>query len=390
MRDAGSTERIETLVIGGGQAGLAAGYHLARQGLPFLILDASDRIGDAWRGRWDSLRLFTPARFNALPGMAFPAHRHAFPTKDEFADYLEAYAREFELPVRCGVKVHGLTREGDRFVATAGNQRFEADNVIIAMGSHQEPRTPAFADELDPGMVQVHSADYRNPGQLRPGDVLIVGGGNSGSEIAMDLAPHHRVWMSGRNTGELPFRPRSLPGRLLLVPLVLRFLFYRVVTVDTPIGRAMRPKVLGRGGPLIRVKNRDLAAAGVQRVPRTTGARDGRPVLEDGRVMDVENVVWCTGFRTGFEDWIHLPIHGEHEPRHERGIVPDQPGLFFLGLFFQRAMSSEMIHGVGRDAEEIVRAVAQRTASAAAAGKRAAVPAGRPEPELVRQPTGMA
>jgi putative flavoprotein involved in K+ transport len=354
------TERFETLIIGGGQAGLATGYHMARRGLPFAILEAGDRIGDVWRRRWDSLRLFTPARYDALPGMPFPASPHYFPRKDEFADYLESYAQRFELPVRTGVEVRRLARQDGRFVVTTAEGRYEADNVIVAMGNHQVPWTPAYANDLDPDIVQLHSAHYRNAGQLQPGAVLLVGAGNSGSEIAMELAPRHRVLMSGRNTGEIPFRPSRLPGRLFLVPLVLRFLFYRVLTVDTPIGRAARPKIIGRGGPLIRVKNRDLAAAGVQRVARTVGVKDGRPLLAGGEVPAVRNVVWCTGYRPGFESWINLPIHGEHEPRHERGVVPGQPGLFFVGLHFQRALSSEMIHGVGRDAEEIVRAVERR------------------------------
>jgi putative flavoprotein involved in K+ transport len=370
MTGARETERVETLIIGGGQAGLATGYHMARRGLPFVILDASHRVGDQWRRRWDSLRLFTSARYDSLPGMPFPAPPHSFPTKDAFADYLESYAQRFELPVRSGVEVQGLTREGDRFVATAGDRRFEADNVVVAMGSYQKPWAPDFAAELDPDVVQIHSARYRNPGQLRPGGVLIVGGGNSGSEIAMELAPRHTVLMSGRNTGEIPFRPRSLPGRLFLVPLVLRFLFYRVLTVDSPIGRAARPSIIAKGGPLIRVKNRDLAAAGVKRAPRTVGVVNGRPMLEDGRVPDVANVIWCTGYRTGFDSWIHLPIHGDHEPRHQRGIVPDHPGLFFVGLHFQRALSSEMIHGVGRDADDIVAEV-ERRSGVRSAGARA-------------------
>ena len=355
------TERTGTLVIGGGQAGLAAGYHLARHGLDFLIVDASRRIGDAWRRRWDSLRLFTPARFSSLPGMRFPAPPWHFPTKDEFADYLEGYAERFELPVRSGARVESLTREDGRFVAIAGDRRFEADRVIVAMANYQKPKTPAFARELDPGIVQIHSADYRGPGQLRDGDVLLVGAGNSGSEIAMELAPRHQVWMSGRDVGQLPFRIAGLSGRIL-GPLVLRGLFYRVLTVDTPIGRRARPRIISRGGPLIRVKSQDLRRAGVRRAPRTTGVRDGRPVLDDGRVLDVANVVWCTGFRPGFEEWIHLPVHADeegHEPRHERGVATGQPGLHFVGLHYQRALSSAMIHGVGRDAAETAARIAE-------------------------------
>src|SRR5690348_151597 len=177
--------RVNTVVIGGGQAGLSVGYHLGRLGVPFVILDASCRIGDAWRHRWDSLRLFTPARYAGLDGMPFPAEPFSFPTKDEMADYLEAYARRFELPVRSGVHVDRLSRLGDRFIIVAGGQRIEASNVVVAMGAYQRPRRPAFAGELRPAIAQLHSFEYRNLSQLHRGDVLIVGLGNSGAEIAM-------------------------------------------------------------------------------------------------------------------------------------------------------------------------------------------------------------
>src|SRR5579884_417399 len=176
-------ERIQTIVIGGGQAGLSVGYHLARRGLPFVILDANERIGDSWRKRWDSLRLFTPARYDGLAGMPFPAPAFTFVTKDEMADYLEAYAARFALPVRTGVRVDRLSRHGDRFDVTAGGLRFEAENVVVAMSNYQQPRVPPFAHELDPGISQLHSSEYRNPSQLRDGSVLIVGAGNSGAEI---------------------------------------------------------------------------------------------------------------------------------------------------------------------------------------------------------------
>ncbi len=360
----GAPERYDTVVIGGGQAGLAAGYHLKRRGVSFVILDASERIGDVWRERWDSLRLFTPAAYNGLPGMDCPGHPHYFPTKDEFADFLEDYAARFELPIRLGSRVDRLGRNEDGFIVRAGDRRLEAKNVVVAMASYQKPHVPAFAAELDPSIVQIHSAEYRNPDQLRPGRVLLVGSGNSGAEIARELAASHDVWLSGRDVGEIPFRPRSRVGRVMMVP-VLRLLFHRILTVDTPIGRALRPKVLGRGGPLIRVKKRDLDRSGVHRVTRTAGVRDGMPVLEDGRILDVQNVVWCTGFHPGFETWIDLPVHGEnpHEPRHERGVSLDQPGLFFLGLFFQRALSSNMIQGLRRDAREVVDQVAARRAA---------------------------
>lgn len=350
----------DTIVIGGGQAGLSTGYFLKQHGRDFVILDANERIGDSWRKRWDSLRLFTPARYDGLVGMPFPAPAYTFPTKDEMADYLEAYASRFELPVRTGIRVDCLTREGDRFVVTAGGLRFEADNVVVAMATFQSPRVPAFAQELDPGIVQLHSSEYHNLSQLREGGVLLVGAGNSGSEIALEVARAHPTWLSGRDTGHVPFRIDGAAARLFLTRLVLRGLFHRVLTVNTPIGRKVRPKVLSEGGPLIRVKPRDLTAARVERVPRTEGVRDGLPVLEDGRVLDVANVIWCTGFHPGFS-WIALPILGGEEPLHERGVVASEPGLYFVGLTFLYAFSSTMIHGIERDAEHVVQTIAAQT-----------------------------
>lgn len=359
MVNARDLEYFETIVIGAGQAGLSVGYHLARRGIPFLILDARDRIGDVWRDRWDSLRLFTPARFDGLAGMPFPASANYFPTKDEMADYLESYASRFDLPVRTGVRVDSLTWSDGRFHVSAGERRFASRQVIVAMSNYQQPRVPAFASELDPDMVQLHSMEYRRPGQLRAGGVLLVGAGNSGSEIAMELAPRHPVWMSGRDTGHVPFRVGGVPGRLFLTRFVLRFLFHRVLTVSTPVGRKLRPKVLAHGGPLIRVKPKDLARAGVVRTTRVAGVRDGRPLLEDGQLLDVANVIWCTGFEPGFS-WIHLPVLGEREPLHDHGVVASRPDLYFVGLHFLSALSSAMIHGVGRDAERVARHVAVR------------------------------
>ena len=360
------TERIQTVVIGGGQAGPSVGYHLARRRLPFVILDAGERVGDAWRARWDSLRLFTPARFDGLPGMPFPAHGDAFPTKDEMADYLAGYAARFGLPVRTGMRVDSVSRNGVGFVVTAGDRRFLADNVVVAMSNYQQPAVPPFAAELRPDIVQLHSLDYRNPAQLQEGDVLIVGAGNSGADIATELARTHRTWLSGRHPGHVPFRIESLLARLILVRLVLRVLFHRVLTVRTPMGRKARPAVLSQGGPLIRVKPRDLEAIGVRRVPRTAGVKDGLPLLDDGRVLDVRNVIWCTGFEPGFS-WIRLPVHGPREPQHERGVVAQQPGLYFVGLAFLYSLSSVMIHGVGRDADRIAGAIARRDRGAAVA-----------------------
>jgi putative flavoprotein involved in K+ transport len=363
-------EYVQTIVVGGGQAGLAVGYHLARRGLSFVILDANERIGDSWRTRWDSLRLFTPARYDGLPGMTFPAPGHAFPTKDEMADYLEAYAARFALPVQTGVTVDGLSRQGDQFVLTAGDRQFAADNVVVAMASWQRPWVPPFAHELNPDIVQLHAGAYRNPSQLRDGSVLVVGTGNSGAEIASEAACDHPIWLSGRDNGQLPFDIDGTAARFVLLPLVLRVLFHRALTLNTPLGRKMRSKVLSHGMPRLRIKQQDLIAAGIERVGRTVGVRDGLPLLEDGRVLDVANAIWCTGFRPDFS-WIDLPdITNAAEPVHERGVVAGQPGLYFVGLLFLYAPSSAMVHGVGRDAAYIVDAIASRVRSADSAGAR--------------------
>jgi putative flavoprotein involved in K+ transport len=358
-RSAAGVERFETVVIGGGQAGLAVGYRLAKRGRPFVILEANERIGDSWRKRWDSLRLFTPARYNGLDGFPFPADGWSFPTKDEMADYLEAYAARFDLPVRTGFRVERLYRDGDRFVVETLAGLFEAENVVVAMADFQRPRVPEFAGELNRNIVQLHSYEYRSPLQLRDGAVLVVGAGNSGAEISLELARTHRTWLSGRDTGHMPFRIEGVASRLLLAPLALRFVFHRVLTVNTPIGRRARPKILSRGAPVIRVKPNDLASAGVEHAPRMIGVRDGLPLLEDGRVLDVANVVWCTGYHAGFS-WIDLPVFGAEGPIHERGVVESEPGLYFVGLEFLYAMSSVMVHGVGRDAEHTVKHISSR------------------------------
>jgi len=351
-------EYVETLVIGGGQAGLTMGYQLSQRDLPFRIIDANERVGDAWRNRWDSLRLFTPNRLNRLPGMRFPGFRWGFPSKDEWADYLESYARKFDLPVETGVRVERLTREGDRFVATSGGRRFEADNVVVAMSSWQRPRVPDFASELDPRIVQFHVTEYKNPGQLQDGGVLVVGAGNSGAEVASELVRTHKVLLSGAGNGAIPFRPESVPARVMMM-VVGRVIFHRVLTTKTPIGRKARPKWISTGEPLIRVKPKDLAAAGVERVPRVTGVQSGMPQLEDGRSVDVTNVVWCTGFQPGFS-FIDLPVLGPQEPLHRRGVVESEPGLYFIGLKFLYSVSSEQIQGVGRDAGYIAGKIAAR------------------------------
>ena len=222
------------------------------------------------------------------------------------------------------MRVDRVSRNGRGFVVTAGERRFEADNVVVAIGSWQRPRVPSLAAELDRGIVQLHSGAYRNPGQLQDGDVLLVGAGNSGAEIALDVAGGRRVYLSGRDVGHVPIDIDSLAARFIL-PLILRGVFHRVMTVRTPMGRRKRPEVFAHGLPLVRTKPDDLAVAGVERVPRVADFRDGRPRLEDGRTLDVANVIWCTGFDPDL-DWIDLPGVARDDPVTERGVVADQPG----------------------------------------------------------------
>jgi putative flavoprotein involved in K+ transport len=362
-RMVGIPERFETIVIGGGQAGLSVGHELQRRGRPFVILDENERTGDSWRRRWDSLLLFTPARIDALAGMRVPGRGDAFITKDQIADYFEAYAERFALPIRRGVRVDGLSRDGSHFTVTAGDRRFEANNVVVAMANFQLPHVPPFAGELDPGIVQIHSHDYRNPSQLQDGAVLVVGAGNSGAEIGVEIARSHPTWMAGKEFGRVPFRIETFVARNILVRIV-RFVGHHVLTVRTPVGRKLRPKFLAKGSPLVRVKPKDLTGAGIERVPRVAGTRDGLPRLDDGRVLEVANVVWCTGYRPGFS-WIGLPVLGDREePKHERGIVASEPGLYFVGLRFLYSATSDTITGVRRDARRVARHLASHRAGA--------------------------
>jgi putative flavoprotein involved in K+ transport len=353
------TERFDTVVVGGGQAGLATGYHLHKRGRSFVILDAGERVGDSWRSRWPSLRLYSPAKLDGLPGMPFPGPRQSWPTAGEFADYLESYAARFELPVRSGIRVDRLSKDGDSFVVTAGERRLETDNVVVATGVFQVPVVPDFASELDPRITQLHSFEYRSPAQLQDGPVLVVGAAHSGSDIAYEVSSSHETILVGRDTGQIPVPLAS--RRMRLAWPVLKFLWTRVVNVNTPIGRKMRPEIRDHGGPLIRYKTPDLVAAGVDRViARMTGVEDGRPILDDGRVLDVANVVWCTGFRHDYS-WIDLPLEYEDGyPKQYRGAVESIPGLYFVGMLFLHSFSSMLVIGAGRDSKQVVKDIASR------------------------------
>jgi putative flavoprotein involved in K+ transport len=353
-------EHIETAIIGAGQAGLATAYHLQRRGRQCLILDGNRRIGDNWRAHWDSLRLFTPAGYDGLPGLPFPASKWSYPTKDEVADYLEAYAERFALPVRMSTQVDRLEAVGGNYLLHIGDDRIIADNVVVATGTFgRTPSIPDFAMDLDPAIRQLHSSEYRRPEQLKPGRVLVVGAAHSGTDIAFEVSATHPTVLAGRDPGEVPVRLDHWAFRIAF-PLVM-FVDTHVLTRRTPMGRKVMDQVRFHGGPMLRVKRSDLRARGVERVlDRVTGVQDGRLVLAGGQVLEVANVVWCTGFRQVF-GWIDLPIFGSDGwPQEMRGVVPTAPGLFFCGLAFQYALSSMALPGVGRDAAFIAKQIGAR------------------------------
>jgi putative flavoprotein involved in K+ transport len=362
QRPAHGAEHVETVVIGGGQAGLATAHHLTRRGRPCLVLEADDRVGDVWRHRFDSLRLFTPARYDGLDGLPMTVPGWEFPTTHQMADYLETYAETLKLPVRTGVSVDNLSHDGDRYVITSGHRVITADNVVVASGTWQSPIVPEFADALDPSIRQLHSAEYRNPAQLQPGPVLCVGASHSGADIALEMSRSHETHLSGRIQGEIPFRIESRVAHVVL-PLIW-FAWNHVLTERTPIGRKVRDHVRRGGGPLIRVKLRDLEAAGVHYTEhRVTGVSEGRPLLADGTVLDVGNVVWCTGFGKD-TDWIDVPIGDGPWPAQSRGVVAQSPGLYFVGLPFLRGFYSMLVGGVSRDADYVAGHIARRSTSA--------------------------
>ena len=348
----GLASRYEVVVIGGGQSGLTVGYHLKKAGTDFAILDAGSRVGDAWRHRWDSLRLFTQARMNGLPGMDFPADGGDFVGKDQVADFLESYAGAMDLPVHLETRVHRVARADDDFTVETSRGTLTAANVVVAMADYQRPKVPRFASELDASIYQVHSTDYKNPSQLPDGPVLVVGLGNSGADISIDVAGSHETIVAGKESSAIPFALEGFFGRHLGTRLV-RFGAVRVLNTGTPIGRRARPKMITQSAPLVRVRPKDLDAAGIRRVGRIARVESGKPVTEDGEVLDVASVLWCTGFAHGF-DWIDLPVFDESgSPIHERGVVETEPGLYFLGLYWLHALWSETITGLQPDARHI-------------------------------------
>ncbi|MGV0740032.1 NAD(P)-binding domain-containing protein [Mycobacterium syngnathidarum] len=358
-----TTQHIETLIIGAGQAGLSTGYHLRQMNRPFVIVDANERIGDNWRRHYDSLCLYTPAKYSGLPGTAFSGKdRWRYPTRDEVAEFLERYALEWDLPVRMSTRVDLLTAgPGPGYTAHIGDNILTCDNVVVATGTFGlTPNLPGFASDLDPTIRQLHSSQYRRPQQLQPGPVLVVGASHSGTDIAYETALTHPTILCGRDCGQIPVRWDSRRIRVALPILV--FVWRHIVTRRMPIARKAMRHIRSHGAPMLRVKRADLADRGVRRhTIRLSGVADHQPTLSDGTVLDVRNIVWCTGFKQVF-DWIELPIFGpDGWPREYRGVCAEAPGLFFCGLSFQYAFSSMVLPGIGRDARYVARKIVRRT-----------------------------
>ncbi len=336
-----------TIIIGGGQAGLAAGYYLKKKGEDFLILDSGDRIGDSWRKRWDSLCLFTPSQYDGLPGFPFPSSHGSFPSKDKVADYLEDYVKHFELPVATGIKVSRLKAGSRGFeVSTSGGQ-YTASSVVVATGTNPVPKIPEFSARLNAGIYQIHSAKYVNPESLPPGDVLVVGAGTSGMEIAIEISRYRHTIISGNPTFHIPDPVFKYAGRLYW------WFANNVLTVKTPIGKKARHHILHSGAPLIRVSEDDLNNARVKRLPKVMGINNGYPLLEDGRTVQPSVIIWATGYKPDFS-WIYPVITDETGwPETDRGVSTVVDSLYFVGMPFQYGLTSGLIGGVGRDAAYI-------------------------------------
>jgi putative flavoprotein involved in K+ transport len=340
-------ERVNTVVIGGGQAGLAVGYYLAQVGKPFVILEAGDDVGWSWRARWDSLKLVTPSQYSGLPGLPFTSAADTYPAKDEVARYLHLYAERFHLPVRLNTRVTKVER-AERYSVTTPSENFTADNVVIATGPFQQPVQPPAHSALSPDVFQIHSSAYRNAGDLPPGDVLVVGGGNSGFQIAEELSRSRKVYLSrGR-------KMLHLPQRFMRKDLFWWLTKSRMMDVDAEsrTGRFFQ----GFKDAVIGTSVADLRSRGVELCARVAAAEGDTVSLSDGRSLRVRNVLWATGYNRSY-DWLRLPVlDAAGLPVHSRGITT-LPGLYFIGMPWQHTAGSALLGFVGADAAYIVRQI---------------------------------
>jgi len=340
----------DVAVIGAGQAGLTMGYELTQQGRRFVIFEAADSVGPAWRTRWDSLTLFTPRRYDSLPGLEFPGDPDGYPGRDEVIAYLESYADAHDLPVELGSEVRSVRKENGRFRLELANEVFEADQVVVATGPFPVPRVPALAADLDPAVFQTHSVGYRNPGELPDGPVLVVGGGNTGFQIAEELAADRETHLS-IGSRQMPL-PQRIGGRDLFWWLGKLGILEK--SIDTKLGRRLSTR-----DTLIGSSPRTAKRFGVTMHGRAVGASGRTVVFEDGSTLDVAAAIWATGYRFD-HSWINLPITDDNGKLVHRRGVTDVPGLYFLGLPWQYTRGSALVGWVKDDAEFIAERIAER------------------------------
>lgn len=355
-----SPNRFDVAVIGAGQAGLAIGYFLAQQGARFVILDSADSVGSAWRGRWDSLVLFTSRRYDGLPGSTFPGDPDGYPNRDEVVAYLEQYAASFDLPIEFSSPVQSLKARNGAFVIELPDRLIEAHQVVVATGPFHVPNTPALSEPLAPEVFQTHSAGYRKPSDVPTGQVVVVGGGNTGFQIAKELSASHTVHLA------IGSRQTPLPQRILGRDLFwwLTKLGVLEKTVDSRIGRRARDR-----DTLIGSSSRELKRRyGVTLKPRVVGASGRTLTFADGTELDVDAVIWATGYRPD-HSWIKAAVmDSDGSVRHRRGAT-DVPGLYFLGLSWLYTRGSALLGWVEDDAEFIATQISANAEPGLAGGR---------------------
>lgn len=344
-------KQYDLVIIGGGQAGLAAAYYARRYGLSYIVLEASQMIGQSWQNRYDSLTLFTPRAYSALPGLLLPGDAHGYPTKNEVATYLQQYATCFDLAVARGETVASVTKEGTRYRIVTNKGRYESSAVVVATGPFQTPRLPDYHSEVS--IQQLHSNDYRNPAQVTGEKVLVVGGGNSGAQIAEELARERKVTLAV--AGTMRFMPATVTGKSLFWWLdTLGLLNARTDSLGAKLLRR-------RGDPIIGTGLKRLIRQGIiETKPAVTGGNDNRMTFADGSSNSFDAVIWCTGYVQDYA-WLHIPsaFDTTGRPIHAGGVA-EVSGLYFLGLSWMRCRNSALLGGVGRDAEFVVKSVAHR------------------------------
>lgn len=338
---------VDVLIIGAGQAGMALAYYLQQSGQDYVLVEANPRVGDSWRKRYDSLVLFTPRRYCNLPGMDFPGEPNTFPTKDEAADYLERYVASFDLPVMLNTKVNQLHKEKDYFIATTTQGEIAARKVVVATGPFQKPYIPAFSAEIERNVFQTHSSAYIHPDQLQKGNVLVVGGGNSGAQIAVELQKTREVAISLSTNPA--FKPLVIGGKSIF------WFFDKLGLIQADI-HSWRGKWL-RSQPeqIYGLELKSLIhEKKITVFPKATSSSGRTLHFENSTHMKVDNIVWATGFRLDYS-WLNIPeaLDLEGKPRHERGVSPVR-NLYYIGLPWQNRRGSALLGWVGLDAKQLV------------------------------------